>query len=402
MKIRTHLMSAGALALALAAQHAIAQDNPLKLGVLNDKSSIYADLTGTGSVTAAQMAVDDFGGRVLNRRIEIVTADHQNKPDVGSTIARRWVDAENVKVLIDVPTSSVAFAVQEIARNLKVPFLISGAASSDLTGKACSPMSVHWTYDTYALAAGAARAMVKAGSDSWYFLTQDNTFGQSLQRDVTRFVEEAGGKVVGSVRHPLNSADFASFIVQAVSAKPKVIALANAGSDFTNGIKQAGEFGVNTRGIKLAGLSVTINDVHALGLKTAQGVQFVTPFYWDANDETRAWSKRYFEKERKMPNHIQAGVYGAVMHYLKAVSAAGTDDGPKVVAKMRETPINDFFTRGGSIREDGRVMREFHLMEVKSPEESRAPWDYFKLIRTISAAETAIPLKDSECALVKR
>jgi branched-chain amino acid transport system substrate-binding protein len=402
MKVGLALCSASVVALSLVSQPGIAQVNTLRLGVLNDKSSIYADLTGTGSVTAAQMAVDDFGGQVLNRRIEIVTADHQNKPDVGSTIARRWVDTERVKVLIDVPTSSVAFAVQEIARNLKVPFLISGAASSDLTGKACSPMSVHWTYDTYALAAGAARGIVKAGNDTWYFLTQDNAFGQSLQRDVTQFVQEAGGKVVGSVRHPLNSSDFASFILQAVAAKPKVIALANAGADFTNGIKQAGEFGLNSRNIKLAGLSVTINDVHSLGLKTAQGVQFVTPFYWDANDETRAWSRRYFEKERKMPNHIQAGVYGAVMHYLKAVRAAGTDDGPTVVAKMREIPINDFFTRNGTIREDGRVMREFHLMEVKTPEESRAPWDYFKLIRTLGPTETAIPLADSQCPTIKR
>ncbi len=402
MKHISQLASASVLALTLLAPPGFAQVNSLRLGVLNDKSSIYADLTGTGSVTAAQMAVDDFGGKVLDRRIEIVTADHQNKPDVGSTIARRWIDAERVKVLIDVPTSSVAFAVQEIARNLKVPFLISGAASSDLTGKACSPMSVHWTYDTYALAAGAARAMVRTGNDTWYFLTQDNAFGQSLQRDVTRFVEDTGGKVLGSVRHPLNSSDFSSFILQALAAKPKVIALANAGGDFTNAIKQAGEFGVNTRNIKLAGLSVTINDVHSLGLKTAQGVQFVTPFYWDSTPETREWSRRYFEKERKMPNHIQAGVYGAVMHYLKAVRAAGTDDGPTVVAKMRELPINDFFTKAGSIREDGRVMREFHLMEVKTPEESKVPWDYFKLIRTISANETAIPLKDSECPAVKR
>ncbi len=399
-RFRPHrLILASALWLALSPAQA---QETLRLGVLNDKSSIYADLTGTGSVTAAQMAVEDFGGRVLNRRIEIVTADHQNKPDVGSTIARRWIESEQVKVIIDVPTSSVAFAVQEITRNLKTPFLISGAASSDLTGKACSPMSVHWTYDTYALAAGTARGIVQAGGDAWYFLTQDNGFGQALQRDVSRFVEESGGKVVGSVRHPLNSADFASFLVQAAAAKPKVIALANAGSDFTNAIKQAGEFGIAGKGVKLAGLSVTINDVHSLGLKTAQGVQFVTPFYWDATEQTRQWSRRYFEKEKKMPNHIQAGVYGAVMHYLNAVKAAGTDNGPQVVEQMRKMPINDFFTRNGSIREDGRVMREFALMEVKAPEESKAPWDYFKLVRTVSANDTAIPLKDSECSLVRK
>jgi len=374
----------------------------LRLGVLNDKSSIYADLTGSGSVTAAQMAVDDFGGRVLNRRIEIVTADHQNKPDVGSSIARRWIESEQVKVIIDVPTSSVAFAVQEITRNLKTPFLISGAASSDLTGKACSPMTAHWTYDTYALAAGTARGIVQAGGNSWYFLTQDNVFGHALQRDVSRFVEEAGGKVVGVVRHPLNSSDFASYLMQADTAKPKVLALANAGSDFTNAIKQASEFGLVAKGIKMAGMSVTINDIHSLGLKTAQGVQFITPFYWDSTPETRQWSRRFFDKEKKMPNHIQAGVYGAVMHYLQAVKASGSDDGQAVMAQMRKLPINDFFTKNGYIREDGRVMRDFALMEVKSPDESKAPWDYFKMVKTLTPNETAISIKDSECSLIKK
>jgi len=376
--------------------------NVLRLGVLNDKSSIYADLTGSGSVTAAQMAVDDFGGRVLNRRIEIVTADHQNKPDVGSSIARRWIESEQVKVIIDVPTSSVAFAVQEITRNLKTPFLISGAASSDLTGKACSPMTAHWTYDTYALAAGTARGIVQAGRNSWYFLTQDNVFGHALQRDVSRFVEEAGGKVVGVVRHPLNSSDFASYLMQADTAKPKVLALANAGSDFTNAIKQASEFGLVAKGIKMAGMSVTINDIHSLGLKTAQGVQFITPFYWDSTPETRQWSRRFFDKEKKMPNHIQAGVYGAVMHYLQAVKASGSDDGQAVMAQMRKLPINDFFTKNGYIREDGRVMRDFALMEVKSPDESKAPWDYFKMVKTLTPNETAISIKDSECSLIKK
>jgi branched-chain amino acid transport system substrate-binding protein len=376
--------------------------NVLRLGVLNDKSSIYADLTGSGSVTAAQMAVDDFGGRVLNRRIEIVTADHQNKPDVGSSIARRWIESEQVKVIIDVPTSSVAFAVQEITRNLKTPFLISGAASSDLTGKACSPMTAHWTYDTYALAAGTARGIVQAGGNSWYFLTQDNVFGHALQRDVSRFVEEAGGKVVGVVRHPLNSSDFASYLLQADAAKPKVLALANAGSDFTNAIKQASEFGLVAKGIKMAGMSVTINDIHSLGLKTAQGVQFITPFYWDSTPETRRWSRRFFDKEKKMPNHIQAGVYGAVMHYLQAVKASGSDDGQAVMTQMRKLPINDFFTKNGYIREDGRVMRDFALMEVKSPDESKAPWDYFKMVKMLTPNETAISIKDSECSLIKK
>jgi branched-chain amino acid transport system substrate-binding protein len=292
--------------------------------------------------------------------------------------------------------------VQEITRNLKTPILISGAASSDLTGKACSPMTAHWTYDTYALAAGTARGIVQAGGNSWYFLTQDNVFGHALQRDVSRFVEEAGGKVVGAVRHPLNSSDFASYLLQADAAKPKVLALANAGSDFTNAIKQASEFGLVAKGIKMAGMSVTINDIHSLGLKTAQGVQFITPFYWDSTPETRQWSRRFFDKEKKMPNHIQAGVYGAVMHYLQAVKASGSDDGQAVMTQMRKLPINDFFTKNGYIREDGRVMRDFALMEVKSPDESKAPWDYFKMVKMLTPNETAISIKDSECSLIKK
>ncbi len=392
------LSLAAGLCLAASGLHA---NEPLKIGILNDKSSLYADLTGTGSVTAARLAVQDFGGTVNGRSIEIVTADHQNKPDIGANIARTWVATQNIKAIFDVPTSSVAFAVQEIARETKVPLILSGAAASDLTGKACAATSIHWTYDTFALSSGTAKGVVRSGGRKWYFLTQDNAFGTALQRDMTRFVTGSGGVVLGAVRHPLNTSDFASFLVRAEAEKPDVVALANAGSDFTNAIKQAGEFGLTSKGIKMVGLSVTINDIHSLGLATSQGVQFVTPFYWDMTPETRAWSRRFQEIEKKMPNHIQAGVYGSVMHYLAAVKAAGSDDGPTVVAQMKKMPINDLFTKNGRIREDGRVLREFHFMEVKSPKESKGPWDYFKLIETISAEDTAKPLSESECPLIK-
>jgi len=400
--LRTILATAAGTLVGLGAWSGVQAQDALKIGVLNDRSSIYSDLTGSGSVTAARMALEDFGPTVAGMKIELVTADHQNKPDIGSGITRRWIDTEGVKVIIDVPTSSVALAVQEITKAANVPLLISGAASSDLTGKSCSPVGIHWTYDTYALSAGVARGIVRSGAKRWFFLTQDNAFGTALQTEMTRFITEAGGEVIGAVRHPLNSPDFSSFLLQAEAAKPNVIVLATAGSDFTTAVKQAGEFDLNSRGIKMVGTSVTINDVHSLGLKAAQGVQFVTPFYWDMTPETRAWSKRFFERENKEPNHIHAGVYGAITHYLNAVKAAATTDGPKVVAQMKATPINDFFTKNGRIREDGRVMREFYSMEVKKPDESKGPWDYFKLVSTLSADETARPLSQSECNLVKK
>lgn len=391
-------------ALLMMSGSAIAQTPNFKIGVLNDQSSLYSDLTGSGSVTAARMAVEDFGGKVLDRTIEIVTADHQNKADVGSAIARRWIDVDDVQVLVDVPASSVAFAVQEIARETKTPFLISGAASSDLTGKACSPYSVHWTYDTYALAAGTARGVVRTGGKEWYFITQDNAFGQSLQRDISKFVTEAGGNVLGSTSHPLNTSDFSSYLLQAQSAKPQVVALATAGSDFTNALKQAAEFGLVDNNIKIVGTSVTINDVHSLGLETAKGVQFAAPFYWDQSPKTREWSERFKAVEGKMPNHIHAGVYGAVKHYLEAVQAVGpeaVENRLAIVEKMKDTPINDFFTENGVIRPDGKVLRPFYLFEVKAPADSKGEWDLLKELEVIPAADTAIPLAESACAFLK-
>jgi branched-chain amino acid transport system substrate-binding protein len=388
-------------AVALLAGMAGAQAQTFKLGVLNDQSSLYSDLTGSGSVTAARFAVEDYGGKVLGQPIEIITADHQNKPDIGSQIARRWIDTEGVHAIIDVPASSVAFAVQEITRNTQTPFLISGAASSALTGKECSPTSVHWTYDTYALAAGAARGVVQQGGKKWFFITQDNTFGAALEKDISRFVKDAGGEVVGGVKHPLNTPDFSSYLVQAQSASPDVVALATAGSDFTNALKQAAEFGLNAQGIKLVGTSVTINDIHSLGLETAQGVQFAAPFYWDQTDETRAWAKRFEDVEGKKPNHIHAGVYGAVKHYLAAVDAIGKADGVAVVEQMKKMKVNDFFTKDATIRADGRVMRDFYLMEVKQPSESSSEWDLVKVLATIPAVDAAVPASESECSLMK-
>jgi branched-chain amino acid transport system substrate-binding protein len=384
----------------MGAQPAAAQT--FKIGVLNDQSSLYADLTGTGSVTAARMAVEDYGGKVLGMPIEIVTADHQNKPDIGASTARRWIDTEGVKVIVDVPTSAVAFAVQDITREKQVPFLISGAASSGLTGKACSPTSVHWTYDTYALAAGAARGVVQQGGKKWFFLTQSNAFGEALQADISRFVTEAGGSVVGSVKHPLNNSDFSSFLLQAQSRNPDVIALANAGSDFTNALKQAGEFGIAAKGVKIVGTSVTINDIKSLGLGAAQGVQFAAPFYWDMTDETRKWSNRFFQVEKKMPNHIHAGVYGAIMHYLAAVDSAKSAAGLAVVDEMKRKPVNDFFTKDAMIRRDGRLMRKFYLMRVKTPAESKGDWDLVSIVSTIDAEDAAVPVKESECPLLKQ
>lgn len=394
-----HLASLLALGLVFGPAPLHAQE-PVKLGVLNDQSSLYSDLTGSGSVTAARFAVEDFGGEVIGRPIEVISADHQNKPDIGSTIARRWIEIEGVNAIVDVPASSVAFAVQEVTRQAQIPFLISGAASSGLTGEACSPTSVHWTYDTYALAAGASRGVVQEGGKRWFFITQDNQFGHALEADISRFVEEAGGEVVGAVRHPLQTNDFSSFLLQAQAAKPDVVALANAGSDFTNALKQAAEYQLTDSGIRIVGTSVTINDIESLGPKTAKGLQFAAPFYWDMTDDTRAFSKRFEAVEGKMPNHIHAGVYGVVKHYLEAVAKAGTTDGPAVVAAMKEAPINDFFTADGSIRDDGRVLREFYLMSVKSPEASSNNWDLVDIVSTIAPELAALPLDQSKCPLV--
>ena len=374
----------------------------IKIGVLSDMSSLYSDIGGQGSVVATKMAVQDFGGKVAGKPIEIISADHLNKPDVGSGIARQWVDQDHVDAIVDTPTSSVALAVQDVTKEKGKVFLISGAASSDLTGSKCSPTGVHWTYDTYALAHGTGGALVKQGSDTWFFLTADYAFGHALERDTASVVTAAGGKVLGAVRAPLNTSDFSSFLLQAQSSKAKIVGLANAGGDTINSIKQAAEFGIVEGGQRLAGLLIFISDVHSLGLPTAQGLVLTSAFYWDMNDETRAWAKRFMAEQKKVPTMVQAGVYGAVTHYLKAVEAAKSNDGKTVVAKMRELPINDFMTKNGKLREDGRVMRDMYLFEVKKPGDSKYPYDYYKQLATIPADQAYRPLSESECPLVKK
>jgi branched-chain amino acid transport system substrate-binding protein len=400
MRIAILISAAAILALAAPAAAEISGD-AVKLGVMNDMSSLYADLSGAGSVEAARMAIADFGGAVNGKKIELISADHQNKPDIGSAIATQWFDNDGVDAIVDVPTSSVALAVQQIARNKGKVFLISGAASSDLTGKACSPTSVHWTYDTVALANGTGSAVVKAGGDTWFFLTADYAFGHALERDTSKVVEASGGKVVGKVRAPLNTADFSSFLLQAQASKAKIIGLANAGGDTINSIKQAGEFGIVEGGQKLAGLLVFVTDIHSLGLQAAHGLQLTEAFYWDQNDQTRAWSKRFFDKLKREPSMVQAGVYGAVTHYLNAIKATGSDDGPTVVKQMKATPVNDFMTKNGKIREDGRLVRDMYLFEVKAPSESKGAWDYYKQIAVIPGEEAFKLPGPNECPLVK-
>ncbi|WMT76341.1 ABC transporter substrate-binding protein [Bradyrhizobium sp. Ash2021] len=375
-------------------------DNVVRIGVLNDQSGVYSDITGRGSVIAAQMAVEDFGGTVLGKPIEIIFADHQNKADVGSSIARKWIDRQGVDAIADVPTSSVGFAIQELTRTKNRVFLNSGSGSSDLTGKACSPNAIAWTFDTYALAKGAS-ALVKEGADSWFLLIADYAFGHSIERDLRSFVEASGGKVVGVARHPLGTSDFASFLLQAKSSNAKVIGLGNAGADTINAIKQASEFGITQSGQKLASILVNINDVNSLGLTLAQGLVTTEAFYWNLNAETRAWSERFMKLRQGMvPNMIQAGVYGSVLHYLKAVKNAGTDEAKAVVAEMKRMPIDDFYTKGARIREDGRVMRDMYVFQVKAPSESKEPFDYYRLVRTIPGEEAFRPLKEGGCPYV--
>ena len=396
------LLAAGVLA-SLAAAPGVANaqvsDDVVKIGVLNDMSGLYADIAGPGSVLAAQMAVEDFGKSL---KVEIVSADHQNKPDVGASIARQWFDTEKVDVIVDVPTSSVALAINEIAREKKKAFLNSGAATSDLTGKNCSPNTVHWTYDTWMLAHGTGSAIVKTGGDSWFFLTADYAFGHALERDTENVVKAGGGKVVGKVRHPLNTQDFSSFLLQAQASKAKIIGLANAGGDTINSIKQASEFGITQSGQNLAGLLVFLTDVHGLGLKIAQGLILTETFYWDLNDSTRTWSKRFVEKSGgKYPTMVQAGVYASILHYLKAIEASKTDDGTKTIARMKEMPTDDPLFGKGTIRADGRKIHPAYLFEVKKPAESKGPYDYYKLRTTIPADQAFRPLAEGNCPLVK-
>jgi branched-chain amino acid transport system substrate-binding protein len=400
-------LMAAACALAFSAGAVHAQqisDDVVKIGVLNDQSGLYADLAGQGSVVAARMAAEDFGGKVLGKTIEVVFADHQNKPDISTSIVNQWIDNDKVDIVVDVPTSSVALNVQEITKNKNRVHLNSTAATSDLTGTKCSPTGIHYTYDTYALANGTGTALVKEGGDSWYFITADYAFGHALEKDTSEAVKAAGGKVVGAVRTPFpGTTDFSSFLLQAQGSGAKVVGFANAGGDTINSIKQAGEFGLVAGGQKLAGLLVFLSDVHSLGLKTAQGLVVTTGFYWDLNDETRAWSKKFAAKHlNRMPTMAQAGVYSGVMHYLKAIDAAKTDEAKAVVAKMKELPINDFFAKDGKIRADGRMVHTMYLAEVKKPEESKGPYDYYKIIREFHVDQAFRPMDAKYgCPLVK-
>jgi branched-chain amino acid transport system substrate-binding protein len=389
-------------ALGLAAGSAAAQVTSVKIGVLNDQSGLYTDLSGLAGVDAVHMAVEDFGGAVNGAKIEIVTADHQNKSDIATAIERQWFDQDHVDIVMDVPNSGVALAVNEVAREKNKIAIFSGPGSSDLTNAKCSPSGIHWTYDTYALAKGTGAAITKNGGSTWFFLTADYAFGQALERDTTAVIEANGGKVLGAVRTPLSTPDFSSFLLQAQGSGAKVIGLANAGGDTSTSIKQAGEFGITAGGQQLAGLLVFISDIHALGLKAAQGLQLTASFYWDLNDETRAWSKRFFERNKKMPTMAMAGLYGATMHYLNAVKAVNSTDTAKVMEQMRKTPINDFMTKNGVLREDGKVMRDMYLFQVKTPEESKGPWDYYKLIKTIPAVEVTRPAAESLCPLLHK
>jgi len=392
-----------ALIAATATAHAQISDGIVKIGVMNDQSGTYADITGPGSTTAARLAVEDFGAAKKGLKVEIVVADHLNKPDVGSSIARQWYDAEKVDVIVDVPTSSVALAINQITRDKGKAFLVSGAASSDLTGKACSPNTIHWTYDTWALANGTGSAIVKTGGDTWFFLTADYAFGHALERDTEAVVVKNGGKVLGKVRHPFPTADFSSFLLQAQASKAKIIGLANAGADTTNAIKQGAEFGIVKGGQQFAGLLVFISDVHALSLEKANGLVLTEAFYWDLNDKTRAWSKRFAEKQHgAMPTMVQAGVYSAVLHYLKAVEALKSDDGTKVIAKMKEMPTDDPLFGKGVVRADGRKIHPMYLFEVKKPAEAKGPWDYYRVRATIPAEQAFRPLDQGECPLVKK
>jgi branched-chain amino acid transport system substrate-binding protein len=403
MRLTRLLTLLAVLLVAAAPVHAQISDGMIKVGVLNDQSSLYADLTGQGSVLAARMAVEDFDAAKKGLKVEIIFADHQNKADVGSNIARQWYDVDKVDLIIDVPNSAVALAVNQITRDKGKAFIVSGAAASDLTGKACSPNTVHWTYDTWALANGTANAIVKTGGDSWFFLTADYAFGHALERDTEAVVVKNGGKVVGKVRHPLNTADFSSFLLQAQASKAKIIGLANAGGDTTNAIKQGAEFGIAKGGQNFAGLLVFITDVHGLGLQTAQGLIMTESFYWDANDQTRAFAKRFADRNRGIhPTMIHAGVYAGLLHYLKAVEALKTDDGTKVIARMKETPTDDPLFGKGTIRVDGRKIHDMYLFEVKKPDESKKPWDYYRLRATIPAAQAFRPLDQGDCPLVKK
>lgn len=394
-------LSLAALALCLSGGAASAQER-VKLGVLSDMGGVYADITGPGSVAAARLAVEDFGGKVLGQPIELVTADHQAKPDVGLSIAREWLDNQGVSAIVDVPVSSIGLGIQALTKEKRRVFLNTAGASSDFTGKACSPYATQWAMDTYTMASSAGRALVKAGGTKWFFVTADYAFGHALERDASAAVKEAGGSVAGSAKHPLNNQDFASHLLQAQSSGANVVGLANGTGDTVRSINQAREFGLTAAGTKIAALVLFISDVHALGLKAAQGTVVTESFYWDRTDSTRAWGKRFMERNNgRAPGMYHAGLYSAVTHYLKAVEKAGTTDADKVSAAMRETPIKDALIANGHIRADGKVMQDYFLLEVKKPEESKGPWDYYKVLATVPAEDVSKPLSRSECPTVK-
>ena len=398
--MKTATLLAAVAATALTAGSCLAQTS-VKLGVLNDMSGLYADISGPGSLVAAKMAVEDFKADAKGIKVEVVGADHQNKPDVGSAIARKWYDQDGVDLILDVTTSSVALAVSDVTREKNKIFMISGGGTSDLTGTKCTANNVHWTYDTWALANGTGTAVTKAGGETWYMLTADYAFGAALERDTSEAVTKAGGKILGGVKHPLSSPDFSSFLLQAQASKAKVVGLANAGADTINAIKQAAEFGITQSGQSLAGLLIFSSDVKSLGLKAAQGLKLTEAFYWDQNDATRAFSKRFAEKfGGKMPTSAQAGVYSSVIHYLKAVEAVKAKDSDKVMAKMKEMPIDDVLFGKGSIRADGRAIHPMYLYEVKKPDESKSEWDMYKVVATIPTEEAFRPLGAGGCPLV--
>lgn len=402
MVVRRSMTIAAALALSAGLAQAQISDGVIKIGVMNDQSGTYADLAGPGSVVAARMAVEDFGAAKKGMKVEILVADHQNKPEVGSSVARQWYDVDKVDLILDVPTSSVVLAINQVTREKNKAFIVSTGATSDLTGKACSPNSIHWTYDTWSLANGTGTAVVKTGGNTWFFLTADYAFGHALERDTEAVVLKNGGKVNGKVRHPFPSADMSSFLLQAQTSKAKIIGLANAGADTINAIKQGAEFGIVKGGQQFAGLLVFLTDVHSLGLNIAQGLVLTESFYWDLNDQTRAFSRRFAKLHKgAMPTMVQAGVYSALLHYLKAVEALKSDEGPKVIAKMKELPTDDPLFGKGRIRQDGRKIHDMYLFEVKKPSESKGAWDYYKLRATIPAEQAFRPEKDGGCPLVK-
>ena len=388
--------------IAAAGAHAQVSDDPVRIGVLNDQSGLYADLGGPGSVVAARMAVEDFGGSVLGKPVEIVVADHQNKADIGAAIARRWFDAEKVDMAIGFDNSSVALAVERLAAEHNRIAIAGAVGSTAFTGKACTPTEASWLYDSYALTTSLARSVVAEGRDTWFFVTVDYAFGHSLEADATAAVLAAGGKVLGGVRHPLNTADFSSYLLQAQASGAKVVALANGGGDMINAIKQAREFGLTRGGQTVVSLLVFISDVHSMGLQTAQGLKFATAFYWDRDEQSRAWSKRFLARHGKMPTMAQAGVYSAIRHYLKAIDAAGTDEAKAVMAKMREIPVNDFYAKNAHLREDGRLVHDMYFAEVKKPSESKEPWDDYNILGTIPGATAFRSLADGGCPLAQR